>query len=70
METYTAVVETGSCSIDGKRWETKAKCGHAHKTRDAAERCGIAHRAYDPKTRNCSALWAYPRIHNQNGERV
>jgi hypothetical protein len=37
--TYTAVVETGSCSPDYKRWETRTDCGHAHKTREAAEKC-------------------------------
>ena len=37
--TYTAVVETGSCSMDYKRWETRTDCGHAHRTREAAEKC-------------------------------
>ena len=37
--TYTAVVESGSCSMDSKRWEERATCGHAHKTIEAAEAC-------------------------------
>jgi hypothetical protein len=38
-ETYSVVVESGSCSTDYRRWEERANCGHAHKTIDAAERC-------------------------------
>ena len=37
--TYTAVVETGSSSMDRNRWEELATCGHAHKTVEAAEAC-------------------------------
>lgn len=37
--TYTAVVETGSCSMDRLRWEERATCGHAHKTIEAAAAC-------------------------------
>ena len=37
--TYSVVVETGSCDPTYKRWEERAHCGHAHKTREAAERC-------------------------------
>lgn len=36
---YTAVVETGSSSIDQTRHEQLDTCGHAHKTRDAAVNC-------------------------------
>lgn len=36
---YFAVVESGSCSTDYQRWEERANCGHAHKTREAAEKC-------------------------------
>ncbi len=36
---YSAVVETGSCSPDYKRWEEKANCGHAHKTIESAQKC-------------------------------
>jgi hypothetical protein len=37
--TYSAVVESGSCSTDYRRWEEREHCGHAHKTYEAAERC-------------------------------
>ena len=37
--TYRAVVETGSCSMDYRRWEERATCGHDHKTIEAAEAC-------------------------------
>ena len=72
---YRAAVETGSCSLDcdgdlGRRWEERATCGHAHKTREAAEKCGEKLRAYDPKTRQCSGLWAYPVIHDADGHRA
>lgn len=36
---YFAVVESGSCSPDYKRWEERATCGHAHKTYEAAQKC-------------------------------
>lgn len=39
MTTYTAVVETGSCSMDQRRWEERTTCGHLHKTTDAARKC-------------------------------
>lgn len=38
-ERFFAVVETGSCSMDHQRWEERCTCGHAHKTREAAEKC-------------------------------
>ena len=69
-ERYFAVVETGSCSMDGQRWEERATCGHAHKTREAAEKCLAKNRGYNPRTRTCSALWYNGRIHNQHGERA
>ena len=37
--TYSAVVESGSCSMDRKRWEERATCGHAHKNIEAARAC-------------------------------
>ena len=37
--TYTAVVESGSCSPDYRRWEEKATCGHKHRTLSAALEC-------------------------------
>ena len=38
-ETYSVVVESGSCSPDYERWEERANCGHTHKTIAAAEAC-------------------------------
>ena len=38
-ETYSAVVESGSCSPDYQRWEERATCGHAHRTIEAAQAC-------------------------------
>lgn len=43
---YYAVVETGSCSMDRKRWEERATCGHAHKTIAAAVKCLDKKRRY------------------------
>lgn len=40
---YTAVVETGSCSIDRLRWEARTDCGHKHRTEVAAEACLAKH---------------------------
>lgn len=37
--TYSAVVESGSCSVDQRRWHERAHCGHAHRTVAAAQRC-------------------------------
>lgn len=39
MKKFSAVVETGSCSRDGLRWETRTDCGHAHRTLEAAQSC-------------------------------
>lgn len=38
-DTYSAVVESGSCSMDGRRWEERTSCGHKHKTIEAAQAC-------------------------------
>lgn len=38
-QTFSAVVESGSCSTDYKRWEERATCGHAHRTIEAAKQC-------------------------------
>jgi len=38
-ETYSVVVESGSCSMDYLRWEEKEHCGHNHRTIEAAEKC-------------------------------
>ena len=35
----SVVVESGSCDPTYTRWEERAHCGHAHKSREAAERC-------------------------------
>lgn len=43
---YKAVVETGSCSPDYKRWEERIDCGHLHKTIEAAERCLKSHQKW------------------------
>ena len=71
-ETYCAVVESGSCSPDYKRWEERKNCGHRHRTAAAAEKCGAKH--YDAKYVNgswqASAAWHGYRVHNQDGERV
>lgn len=36
---YSAVVESGSCSPDYRRWEEREHCGHVHRTIDAAREC-------------------------------
>ena len=68
-ETYSVVVESGSCSTDYKRWEDRAHCGHAHRTREAAERCmerltrwycEHGHAAGTP----CRACLGYAQAHN------
>ena len=38
-ETYSVVVESGSCSPDYQRWEEREHCGHYHRTIEAAEKC-------------------------------
>jgi len=38
-ETYSVVVESGSFSPDGKRWEELRRCGHKHRTKEAAQAC-------------------------------
>lgn len=37
--TYTAVVESGSCSEDYTRWEERYTCGHKHRSIAAAYKC-------------------------------
>ena len=39
MTSYSAVVESGSCSMDYEFWEEASHCGHKHRTIDAAEKC-------------------------------
>lgn len=68
---FSAVVESGSCSMDRKRWEERAHCGHKHRTYAAAEKCGEKHRgAHYSATGSweCSALWYHFSVHNQFGE--
>ncbi len=45
-ERYSAVVQTGSCSMDQQHWEERANCGHAHKTIEAAEKCLLKKQRY------------------------
>jgi hypothetical protein len=71
---YYAVVETGSCSTDYKRWEERRNCGHAHRTVAAAERCGARH--YDAHyskltgSWQANADWHGYTVHDQHGQRV
>jgi len=69
---YKAVVESGSCSPDYKRWEERASCGHLHRTIEAAEKCGEKLRGskYVNGSWQCSALWYNFQIHNEDGERI
>ena len=69
---YKAVVESGLCSMDYKRWEEKAKCGHLHHTIEAAEKCLIKNIGshYINGSWQCSALWYNGKIHNENNERI
>ena len=39
LETYSAVVESGSCSPDYTRWDERCNCGHKHRTVAAAQNC-------------------------------
>ncbi len=65
--TYSAVVESGSCDPTRTRWEERKHCGHAHRTREAAQRCGAKHynKHYD-ETGNWTAnadwhAWTIPK---------
>jgi hypothetical protein len=72
-ERYCAVVESGSCSPNYKRWEERNHCGHAHKTIKTAQKCGEKHMGahyYVDGSWRCFALWYDFKIHNQLGERV
>ena len=71
-ERYSAVVESGSCSTDRKRFEERRNCGHAHKTLEAAERCGATHYGahYTNGSWQACADWYGYTIHNQNEERA
>lgn len=69
---FYAVVESGSCSQDYKRWEERQNCGHAHKSPAAAEACGKKH--YTAKYVNGSwqacAAWHGYTVHDEIGQRV
>ena len=69
-ERFFAVAETGSCSPDYKRWEERATCGHAHKTREAAEACRVKKQNWSKDGKTCSVLWYNSKIHNQHEGRV
>lgn len=63
-QTFSAVVETGSCCASYRSWEESATCGHRHRTVEDAEAClrGLAAQ---------SSRWHFRgTIHDQNGERV
>ncbi len=70
--TYSAVVESGSCSTDYQRWEERKNCGHAHKTPGAALECGKKHYAakYVNGSWQARAAWHGYKIHDQHGRRV
>jgi hypothetical protein len=72
-ERYSAVVESGSCSPNYKRWKERDHCGHSHKTTKAAQKCGKkhmgAHYYVSGLWQGVALLYDF-RIHNQIGERV
>lgn len=70
MGYYKAVVESGACSYDYKRYEEICDCGHKHRSYETAEKCLIRLIGYNRKTRTCSAMWYNGRIHDQDGRRV
>jgi len=69
--TYSAVVESGSWSEDGRREERK-HCGHAHRTVEAAYRCGSRHYAskYVRGSWQANAAWHGYTVHDQDQRRV
>ena len=67
--TYSVVVESGSCSMDRVRWEETCHCGHAHRTIEAAERC-LASLTKRDANGNCSAQWWGATIHNADGSQA
>ena len=74
METFKAVVETGSCSIgpEPRRWEERFTCGHAHRTARAAYECldrlHARHRELNKLVE--SAKWYDGRVHDSGHRRV
>jgi hypothetical protein len=70
--TYSAVVESGSCSMDYSRWEERKNCGHAHKTIEAAKRCGakLYNSRYEGGSWTASAAWHGYKVHDQFERRV
>jgi hypothetical protein len=72
-EKYSAVVESGCCSPNYKRWDERDHCGHAHKTTKAAQKCGAKHigaHYYVGGLWHCITPWYDFKIHNELGERV
>lgn len=69
---YSAVVESGSCSMARKRWEERVNCGHLHRTAAVAEKCGAKHYAakYVNSSWQASATWHGYTVHDQDGQRV
>ena len=70
QQTFSVVVESGTCDQTRRFWEEKEHCGHNHKTYEAAERCKAKLTKWDKKTRTTSARWYNARIHNQDHERI
>jgi hypothetical protein len=70
--TYSAVVESGSHSIDGKRWEERRNYGHAHRTIEAAKKCGakLYNARYVNGSWTANAEWNGYTVHTRRGERV
>jgi hypothetical protein len=70
-ETYSAVVETGSCDETYTRWEERRNCGHKHKTIEAARKCGEKryNSHYEHGSWTANADWHNYTVHNQDGER-
>jgi len=71
---FSAVVESGSCSMDREHWEERRNCGHKHKSVDAAEACGKRHYgAHINKYTHsweANADWHGYTVHDQHGRRV
>jgi hypothetical protein len=71
---FSAVVESGSCSVDYRRWEERRNCGHLHRTVDAAEACGAKHYASHinelTHSWEANADWHGYTVHDQDGKRV
>ena len=71
---YICAIETGSCSMDGQRWETTHRnatrdgktlcvCGKMHRTLWGARKC------LDKLKDANDAAWLSARIHDEHGRR-